>query len=189
MAANANTKMIIANAPNPTSGSGIYAGRSTALDVFYSSIPTTKILIADVPIDLPSQSTRKDDENNIFVEKAAQMEDLPNGINVDKKYDENISQQVMSSFSIEFLDFSKGLSHNGTVCNGDFCCEFDIDVIDNGSNDKMVNTNIRRKNCIINSMIIFLRFYIARAVAVVLLCSDGIQWLSWIYSDSQTIYS
>lgn len=149
LAANANTKMIIANTTNPTSGSGIYAGHSTALDVFFSSTPATKILIANIPIDFPPQSTQSHDENNVLVESAAPMENLPIEFGVDKSdkqsvYDEGISQEDMHLFTIEFLDFSKGLSHSGRVCNGDFCCNYDIDVVDNGSNDKKVSDHIKK---------------------------------------------
>lgn len=44
-------------------------------------------------------------------------------------YDQNLLQENMELFTIKFLDFSKHLVHNGTICNGDFCCRYGIDVL------------------------------------------------------------
>lgn len=180
LAANAATNMIIANTINPTSGSGIYAGRSTALDVFFSATPTTKILVANIPIDFQSQSTRSNDENDALVGSAAPEENLPTEFEADKadkqKYDTGISQEDMHLYTIEFLDFSKGLSQNGSVCNGGFCCNYDIDVVDNGSSDKKVKFFFPQLNDL--NQITFLSIFNGRISAIVLLCDNGIQWLS-----------
>ena len=137
--------MLISNAYWPSTGSGIYAGRNGALDVFFSATSATKILIADVPIDLPSITTQNDIEKSVFAKNAA-----PSEFGVDKtvkeRYNSGISQEDMNLFTINFLDFSYHLSHNGTVCNGDFCCNYDIVVVDNGSLDGKVKNGTRTQS-------------------------------------------
>lgn len=123
-----------------TSGSGIYAGRLAALDVFFSETPTTNILIADVPINLSLPSTQNAGEDGIVTMRNLSTTLIMNDTaGQSQRYDKHLDQEDMKLFTTMFLDFSKHLSYNGTICNGDFCCSYDIDAIDNGSNDQKVN--------------------------------------------------
>lgn len=137
LAANANTGVFLHN-----SGSGIYAGRLAALDIFVSKTSKTKILIANIPINLPLLPT----ENVVNEIDFAREIKFEVDRNTNEKYDHQVFQENMTLFTIEFFDFSKRLNYNGTICNGDFCCNYDIDVIDSGSQDGKVIDDIQSPN-------------------------------------------
>lgn len=126
------------------SGSGIYAARSGALDTFVSESSATKILIADVPTNLSSVNIGNNVEEIEYGESCNTIGKFPDDFKVlNKTYDQQVHQQDMKFFTLKFLDFSERLSHKGTICNGDFCCKYDVDVVDNGPKDGMVTfTNI-----------------------------------------------
>lgn len=131
------------------SGSGIYTGRLAALDIFVSKTATTKVLIANVPINSPSVSIDNGvDEFDVakgdlkFAKETPAMEKLPRGFemnaNANDIYDRQVIQENLKMYTIEFLDFSKRSSYNETICSEDVCCNYDIDVEDNGSQDGKV---------------------------------------------------
>lgn len=149
------------------SGSGIFAGRSGALKVFVSRSATTKILVAKVPIktdltgtcDAPQSSCKNDlemgaenkpnhelgsiddddssDDNTEKVSgsflEALQKMSTESLINRTELYQEDLTQ-----FTIEFLDFSKTKKQSGNVCNNGLCCNYTVEVTDNGENDDKV---------------------------------------------------
>lgn len=136
------------------SGSGIYTGRLAALDIFVTKTATTKVLIANVPISSPSLSIDDDveefelaKEEMKFAKDATTMEKLPSGFemieNANETYDRQVIQENLTLYTIEFLDFSKRLSYNDTICSGDLCCHYDIDVDDNGPQNGKVNDDIK----------------------------------------------
>lgn len=129
LAANSNSQQYNA------SGSGIYAGRLGALNMFVSpEKPVTKVLVAKVPTQLPpddyvpQRHTRGLDADP----QQQDREDLNEDEGVEPLYDKTISQEDMRSYEVEFLDFTERLRHNGTVCKGKICCHYDIDISDNG---------------------------------------------------------
>lgn len=143
LAANANDNLGLWS----HSGSGIYAGHMGTLDIFVSTTATTKILIANVPANPSLLPIENDIEEIEVIENTNSMENLSTKLGVDKnvneKYNHQVLQENMTQFTIEFLDFSKRLSYNGTICNGDdFCCHYDIDVIDSGSHEGTVNIDV-----------------------------------------------
>lgn len=136
------------------SGSGLYTGRLAAIDIFVTKTESTKILIANVPINPPSLSMDNDvDEFELakgelkFAKETTAMEKLSRGgempANVNETYDRQVIQENLTMYTIEFLDFSKRSSYNGTICSGDLCCHYDIDVDDNGSQDGKVNDEFK----------------------------------------------
>lgn len=120
-----------------TSGSGIHVGRSTALNVFFSETPATKVLIANVPIHLPSSPDYV--PTQIVARDLSIALEINNTATRNQTYDKHLDQEDMKLFTIKFLDFSLRLSHNGSICNSDICCKYDVDVDDNGLNVEKVN--------------------------------------------------
>lgn len=127
------------------SGSGIYAGRLGALDVFYSRIATTKVLIAKVPIHPQSLGIQNISSKPVVVENPVfNQENLPpyeaidassmNGNDHASKVeiDKHFSQDNLKVFAIKFLDFSSKLYHDGMVCQHGICCYYDIVISLNG---------------------------------------------------------
>lgn len=124
-------------------GSGIYAGRLGALEVFVSQTPMTKVLVAKVPADPQSSSIENNPsesfpiiENPISIQKTLpsyetiEIDANPNEIDKLSEIgiDNYFLQDNMTVFAIEFLDFSKQLHHNGKICQNDTCCHYDIAV-------------------------------------------------------------
>lgn len=116
-------------------GSGIYAGRSGALEVFVSQTPTTKVLIAKVPAEPQSFPIKNIPSKSFgFEYPIAIQPNLPSyeTIKTDAKseieIDKHFSQDNMSVFAIEFLDFSKHLYQDGMVCQNGTCCHYDIAI-------------------------------------------------------------
>lgn len=130
MAANANWQGY------QSTGTGIYAGRLGALKAFVSSeVPKSKVLVAKVPIHPPSDDFLQSVSNSQPFEKVRNdVGGLKTG-SVKREYDKYQLQQDMKSFAIEFLDFSERTYHNGTVCKNGLCCQYEIDISDNGSQD------------------------------------------------------
>lgn len=150
-----NVNLLAANINWPSmqcSGSGIYAGRLGALNVFVSESPVTKILIAKVPTALPVVAVERDLPKFEFVQNAVYSENFPkydtfeSSLNEfsnlsdslghleveDLSYEILLSQDDLTKFTVQFLDFSKGLSQKGTACNEGICCSYDISVSDHG---------------------------------------------------------
>lgn len=118
------------------------------MGVFYSATPATAVIVADVPIDMPQLVTQSNVVKTVFAENMAAVGYVGNSsteheVNKSARYDGNIAQEDLRLFTLNFLDFSKHLNYNGTICNGDVCCIYDIDVNDNGSHDKKVNIRIK----------------------------------------------
>lgn len=137
MAANANSQRYNA------SGTGIYAGRLGALKVFISPTKAiTKVLVAKVPTKLPSddhtieKAPRNVKHNPIEALQEQNEKESNENESVKQLYDKLIGQEDMKSYVVEFLDFTKRLRYNGTVCNGRICCHYDIDISDNGAHNQ-----------------------------------------------------
>ncbi|XP_055307902.1 vanin-like protein 1, partial [Sitodiplosis mosellana] len=138
-----NVNLLAANINEPSmmySGSGIYSGRSGALQVIVSESPATKILIAKIPIDpLPTEHypSRK--------YKATKGNCIENKLKINsnessfqpKKYpfEMKLYQDNLTEYTVTFLDFSKNLKQSGKVCNKAICCDYNIEVSDNGELD------------------------------------------------------
>lgn len=137
-----NVNLLAANVNWPklgVSGSGIYAGRLGTLNVFVSEFPVTKILIARVPTTLPVVAVERGLPKFEFAQNAAANENLPtyetfesSSSNLDHLNEISLGQGDLTEFNVQFLDFSKELSQNGTVCSKDICCSYDINVSDHG---------------------------------------------------------
>lgn len=121
----ANANWLLGN----TTGSGIYGGRAGALKVFVSEISTSKVLVAKVPIELPSENKipiiRADEDIRVFSTNV--IEDR----RVKPFYDEKLVQMDMDLHTVKFMDFSKRTTFDGTVCNNGFCCNYDIKIANN----------------------------------------------------------
>lgn len=148
-----NVNFLTANAnwhDYQSTGTGIYAGRLGALKTFVDSqVPQSKILVAKVPIRLPSNDFNANDFTEMEMEPNSKFDEnsksntlkLRNDIaarmrsKVKPEYDKYLLQQDMKPFAIEFLDFSKRTNHNGTVCKDGLCCHYNIDIRDNGAQD------------------------------------------------------
>lgn len=129
------------------SGSGIYAGRLGALEVFYSRFATTKVLIAKVPVD-PQSTTESTPSKSIVIKNPILIEDnlkiidkapLNEADRTNVEIDKHFSQDNLNVFAIEFLDFSKKLYHDGRVCQDGICCYYDIVI----SRDRMQTEKVR----------------------------------------------
>lgn len=125
------------NAPKiGCSGSGIYSGRSGALQVFVSESPATKILIAKVPIDLPSSS-----QDQIVKRQNSSTKNVKTRA-ITPQTVGDISQDInLSKFSVKFLNFNDKVSQSGTVCNNNICCNYSVAVSDNGEVKGKVRLN------------------------------------------------
>lgn len=138
------------------SGSGIYAGRLGALESFVSESPTTKVLIAKVPIIRPdatipsSQSLFELIDNSVSSEKVLEYETIESATELkhnnhfveggDPILDDKLLQDDMTVFNVTFLDFETKSNHKGKLCNGGVCCHYDIDVSDNGAQYRQVQS-------------------------------------------------
>ncbi|XP_055305808.1 vanin-like protein 1 [Sitodiplosis mosellana] len=156
-----NVNLLAANVNAPSikcSGSGIYGGRSGALQVIVSESPATQILIAKIPIDpLPaehySSKIDKATEGNRLSRSFLQLETDSDEINFgnfvenslnfsnsniqpgDVPFEMNLKQENLIEFTVTFLNFSESLKQSGTVCNKAICCDYNIEVSDNGELD------------------------------------------------------
>lgn len=121
------------------SGSGIYAGRLGALEVFVSEVATTKVLIAKVPADPQFHLAQS---QPAFIGKpishngsGSLQETFATGFNPnpmetdhDHEIDKHFAQDNMTVFEMKFLDFSKNVYHDGEVCQDGICCHYDIAI-------------------------------------------------------------
>lgn len=131
----ANANLLAANINWPSlncTGSGIYAGRLGALEVFVSRTATTKVLIAKVPINSPAiedaTSQLVHTDKMISVQNILPTTDTcPMEIDaIPNEMDNHFSQDNMTTFAIEFLDVAKQFDHNGMVCKDGICCHYKI---------------------------------------------------------------
>lgn len=136
------------------SGSGIYTGRMAALDIFVTKTASTKILIANVPIDSPSPSDDNDveafeiaNEEIKFTKDTTKMEKSSSWFersgSANGTYDRQVIQENLTLYTIEFLDLTKPRSYNETVCSGDLRCHYEIDADDIGAQDGMVSDDFK----------------------------------------------
>lgn len=126
------------------------------MKVFVSESPQTKILIAKVPIDPPSYEYQLRETDKVTKEKRLKTRSLSNSefdsndINFgnfvgnffnffrtnlkpeDLPYEINLSQDDLTEFTVTFLDFATNSSQIGSVCNKAICCNYSIEVSDNG---------------------------------------------------------
>lgn len=118
-------------------GSGIYSGRTGALEMFVSEQPATKILIAKVPKDDFEYTLNK--TLQIGSPKKLKQNALNNGIGGMSKFLQTkllrskesalkLSHEDFTDFSVHFLDFSRDLNQTGRVCNRAICCDYNIEV-------------------------------------------------------------
>lgn len=131
-----------ANIPNmKSSGSGIYAGRFGALKTFMSETAASKILIAEVPINRDAENFNADElvtsEIDIKNDNEGNKETNP-FLAGSTAYTFDLLQENLSNYSIAFLNFTGNSSQTGSVCNNGMCCNFDIEVSDNGVQDDKV---------------------------------------------------
>lgn len=168
LAANSNSQRYNA------SGSGIYAGRLGALTVFSSPTKAvTKVLVAKVPTKLPSDDYTNENTQDGFENSKPQNEINSNeNESAEPLYDKTVSQEDMKKYVVEFLDFTKRLRYNGTVCKGRICCNYDIDISDNG-----VQNQNQVIFCKLNEMpkifVIFWILILFSFSASILLCDFG----------------
>lgn len=154
-----NVNLLAANINWPSlhcSGSGIFSGRFGALEAFVSQTPTTKVLIAKVP-SMPSNETPQSQpqsespqlqliDNSTCIGNIPKYETFGLEIGVNSTgmkdmttlYDDQLGQEDMTAFTVQFLDFSTYSNHTGTVCNGRVCCRYNIDTFDHGQLNGMV---------------------------------------------------
>lgn len=135
LAANANWQIV------NTTGSGIYAGRLGAQKVYFSEIPRSQVLVARLPINLPSENEivhiKPDKDIKVF----PKIDDRLIDEFYKPFYDDLLIQEKMHLLTVEFLDFSLQTNFSGVVCQDDFCCNYDIEVSKNSDPDKG-NTNV-----------------------------------------------
>lgn len=88
--------------------------------------------MARLPINLPTENEnptiRPDDEFKVFPNKDDRVNEDEN---FKPFYDERMNEEKMNLLTVEFLDFSLRTNFNGTVCQGDFCCNYDIEISKN----------------------------------------------------------
>ncbi|XP_031620024.1 vanin-like protein 2 [Contarinia nasturtii] len=126
---NVNLLAANTNAPNiGCSGSGIYSGRSGALEVFVSLTPATKVLIADVPTNVSADHSGKMKP----IKKLMANEKLSKSRSISTQDVANFGREDFSKYSMKFLDFSNNPIQTGEICIDDFCCEYSIEVSDLG---------------------------------------------------------
>lgn len=154
-----NVNLLAANVNLPAmkcSGSGIYAGRLGALRVFVSESAATKILIAQVPIDPPSNAIDEiysPKTNEIINEKRIKMRSISNqqpDSNANNIYNTPF-QDDLTEFTVEFLNLAENPSQDGVVCNKAVCCNYSIEVSDSGEVKGKVRKSLfkltKRHNC------------------------------------------
>lgn len=127
-----NVNLLAANTNDPhigCSGSGIYSGRSGALNVFVSQTPATKVLIAEVPADVSTDSLSQKVEQT---KKLLANEKLSKSRAMNAQEVTKYGREDFSKYSMKFLDFSDNPVQTGEVCVNDFCCEYSIEVNDLG---------------------------------------------------------
>lgn len=161
-----NVNLLAANTNLPTldcTGSGIFSGRSGALDVFVSEQPATKILLAKVPTNLSPRLPKSEGLADFSTENRLKMysqihQDLEPNINEfsrpDKMWNKpnfpeilqpfgsdemKLWQENLTDFTVEFLDFSQNLTQSGSVCNYNVCCHYDIEVSDSSQREELVS--------------------------------------------------
>lgn len=114
-----------------TTGSGIYHGRAGALKVYVSGISTSKVLVARVPINLPTE----DGEETPVIRPDEEIKEYPkmnDHVNVNRGikplFDKRQIQMDLDRLQVEFLDFSSQSTFNGSLCQWNFCCKYDIKI-------------------------------------------------------------
>ncbi|XP_055305835.1 vanin-like protein 1 [Sitodiplosis mosellana] len=129
-----NVNLLAANANQPSlgfSGSGIYGGRSGALQVIVNQTPATKILRAKIPVDpLPTEhfQSKSDKATEVAIKQPNEWSFRPDK----SRFEMKLHQDNLTEYTVKFLDFSKNLKQSGKVCNKAFCCDYNIEVSDNG---------------------------------------------------------
>lgn len=110
------------------------------MNVFVTETAATKIIIAKVPIDLPSYdilqtNTQPEMNNDVSNDNHLKTRSVIIDSNIfdEVQYLSNINQDNLTEFSVIFLDFSETLSHSGRVCNNGVCCNYNVDVSDLGA--------------------------------------------------------
>lgn len=137
------------------SGSGIYSGRSGALATTVSQVPRTQVIVAKVPINLPTRKPiNKLRPNIVFVDNEIPIDEHSKHENigtevliqsnetdlksVGKIFDNNLKQDDMSKFTVKFLNVTLHSNQSGSVCHKDVCCEYNVDIRDNGQQAEKV---------------------------------------------------
>lgn len=100
-------------------GSGIYSGHHGALNATANSVPTTKLLIAEVP-KVPQKSSSV---------TAAAVQRAPRNGNLFPFHSSEIfSEHNLSRLQIRMLNFSENVKQKDVVCQNDFCCNYEVEV-------------------------------------------------------------
>lgn len=135
LAANANLPVL------KTSGSGIYAGRLGALSAYVTETETTKIIIAQVPIDSHLSESQQSHRNKLPI-RGNSGSDFRNGVihpyssRSNSAFD--LLQDDLSRYTVEFLNFTENVSHAGRVCNNGICCNYNVEISEiNGEHQKV----------------------------------------------------
>lgn len=111
-AATHNVNLLAANVNHPSagaSGSGIYSGRTGALDMYVSGSEKTKILKAQVPCSITAA--------------AKLTENIPLSLAQSKL---KIRHEDLSKYAIKFLNFAVESLQKGRLCHGNFCCNYTV---------------------------------------------------------------
>lgn len=111
-AATHNVNLLAANVNHPSagaSGSGIYSGRTGALDMFVSGSEKTKILKAQVPCSINAATKL--------------IENVPLSLAQSKL---KIRHEDLSKYAIEFLNFAVKPLQKGRLCHGNICCNYTV---------------------------------------------------------------
>lgn len=117
-----NVNLLAAGASSPShgsTGSGIYSGKFGALKSVLSAIPTTKVLIADLPRT-----------PGLFVEAPAQNSEasLRSNENVFDLSILKLTREELNKYNLVQLNFGENSTQKGTICSNKLCCTYDINV-------------------------------------------------------------
>lgn len=128
LAANKNVPIV------QCSGSGIYSGRSGALEIFVSEVAATKILVSKVPVDLQPAIDNLLKENESVDEIKLESHSVFHSAENTKEtqYISIMNQDNLTEFTVKFLNFHENPSQTGTVCNNGICCNYNIEVSGRG---------------------------------------------------------
>lgn len=125
LAANANQLQVAGT------GSGIYAGKRGSVMEFIASGPTTKVIIADVPIHAPTNNQINEDMYHKYVTQE------PLTV-LDINTDYNLLKENLSSYTIHFLNISG--EQSGELHSNETNCNYTVSIADMGQQEDKVQS-------------------------------------------------
>jgi len=105
---------------NGNTGSGIYSGRFGPLRTLITETPTVSTLTAQVPIE-PGLAT-------IVVNQPSNSEADTESTRQAAANDLRLSRENLNEYNVAHLNFAQNTTQNGTLCHGEFCCTYYIEV-------------------------------------------------------------